>query len=93
MLRHFWIISYDGNTMGYDTLIENCSDVAKEIFDYVDIFYKSNDTNATIQVSEYRLPKKYKFQDEEEFFNSVQWNDSSFEKGTIVSAYSTTLKK
>lgn len=93
MLRHFWVISYDGETMGYDSLVQHHSDLAKEIFDYIDIFYKSNDTKASIQVSEYRLPKKYRFQDEEEFFNSTQWNDCSFEDGTITTTNVTNLKK
>ena len=93
MLRHFWVVSYDGETMGYDTLVQNPSDVSKEVFDYVDIFQKSTDKKASIQVDEYKLPKKYKFQDEEEFFNSNKWNDCSFEEGVIVSSHSTQLKK
>lgn len=93
MLRHFWVISYDGERMGYDTLVQNPSDIAKEVFDYIEIFYKFNDTTATIQVNEYRLPKKYKFQNEDEFFNSIRWNDSNFEDGVIVSSNLIKLKK
>ena len=36
MLTHFWVISYDGGTMGYDSLIQSPSDIAKEIFDYIE---------------------------------------------------------
>ena len=93
MLMHFWVVSYDGETMGYDSLVQDCSNIAKEIFDYVDIFYKSNENKATIQVTEYRLPKKYKFETEDDFFNSIKWNDGSFEDGVIVSTHSTNLKK
>ena len=36
MLKHFWVVSYDAESMGYDSLINSGSDIAKEIFDYIE---------------------------------------------------------
>lgn len=93
MLKHFWVISYDGGTMGYDSLIQSPSDIAKEIFDYIEMFNKSEDKSVTIQVVEYKLTEKYDFQNEDEFFNSYEWNDDSFDEEVIVRNDIVTLKK
>lgn len=93
MLKHFWVISYDGETMGYDSLIQHPSELTKEIFDYIEIFYKSEDKKATLRVVEYNLTKKYNFQDDEEFFNSVYWNDCSFDKKVMTTINETILQK
>ncbi len=84
MLKHFWMVSYDGGTMGYDSLIQSPSDIAKEIFDYIEIFNKSEDNTATIQVVEYKLTEEYNFENDNDFFNSIEWNDDSFKDEVIV---------
>ena len=93
MLKHFWIVSYDGGTMGYDSLIQSPSDIAKEIFDYIEIFNKSKDNTATIQVVEYKLTEEYNFENENDFFNSIEWNDDSFKDEVIVRNDIVTLTK
>ena len=93
MLKHFWIVSYDGDTMGYDSLIQSPSDIAKEIFDYIEIFNKSQDNVATIQVVEYKLTEEYNFEDDNDFFNSIEWNDDSFKDEVIMRNDIVTLTK
>lgn len=93
MLEHFWIVSYDAESMGYDSLIKSASDIAKEIFDYIEMFNKSEDKSATIKVVEYKLTEEYDFQDEDEFFNSYEWNDDSFKEEVIVRYDIVNLKK
>ena len=93
MLTHFWTVSYDGGTMGYDSLIQSSSDIAKEIFDYIEIFNKSQDNVATIQVIEYKLTEEYNFEDDNDFFNSIEWNDGSFKDEVIVKNDIVTLTK
>jgi hypothetical protein len=94
MLKHFWIVSYDDSeSMGYDSIIYNASDIAKEIFYYIEIFNKSEDKSVTIKVVEYKLTEKYDFQNEEEFFNSYEWNDDSFDEEVIVRYDVVNLKK
>lgn len=93
MLKHFWVVSYDAESMGYDSLINSGSDIAKEIFDYIEIFNKSEDKSATIKVVEYKLTEEYDFQDEDEFFNSYEWNDDSFKEEVIVRYDIVNLKK
>lgn len=93
MLEHFWIVSYDAESMGYDSLIKSASDIAKEIFDYIEMFNKSEDKSATIKVVEYKLTEEYDFQDEDEFFNSYEWNDDSFKEEVIVRYNIVNLKK
>ena len=68
-------------------------ELAKEIFDYVSMFYKSSDKTAEITISEYKLPKKYRFETEEDFFNSTKWNDGTFEDGVIVCSHTQKFEK
>lgn len=93
MLRHFFIVSYDGETMGYDSLVKTEIEIAKEIFDYVLMFYKSSDKTAEITITEYKLPKKYRFETEDDFFNSTKWNDGTFEDGVIVCSHTQKFEK
>lgn len=93
MLTKFSVVSCDGDKMGYDTLVQNTSELTDALFDYIDSFNESEDKNATIKVTEFNVEGVYDFEDEDEFFNSVEWNDESFDENVIVSTKTLTLKK
>lgn len=93
MLTKFSVVSYDADTMGYDTLVQDTSELTDAIFDYIKSFNESEDKNVTIQVTEYDLKDMYIFEDEDDFFNSYEWNDDAFDENVIVSIKTLTLKK
>lgn len=93
MLTKFSVVSYDGDKMGYDTLVQNTSELTDALFDHINSFNESEDKNATIKVTEFDVEGVYDFEDEDEFFNSAEWNDETFDENVIVSIKTLTLKK
>lgn len=93
MLTKFSVVSYDGETMGYDTLVQNTNELTTAIFDYVNSFNESEEKIATIKVTEFNVEGVYEFNDDDEFFNSAEWNDESFDVKVILSTQTLKLKK
>lgn len=93
MLTKFSVVSYDGDNMGYDTLVQNTSELTDALFDYINSFNESEDKNVTIKVTEFDVEGVYYFEDDDEFFNSVEWNDETFDVKVILSTKTFKLKK